>query len=154
MIYVLGAEAKYQIILKTFFSLISPLFEKKCDKSKFSWLALSFKCFLIKIQPNMSEQKRNNKKSMICFMPKPSPKNFLNTSLWSPSNPDVNSLDYAIWGIFENKTNATSNPNIGSLKTAIEEEWNKMPEEFILKTCKLFWRHVDTMIEKNGGHME
>ena len=40
--------------------------------------------------------------------------------------PDLKPLDYAIWGVLENKTNATSNSNIGSLKTAIEEEWNKM----------------------------
>ena len=42
----------------------------------------------------------------------------------------------------------------GSLKTAIEEEWNKMSEEFILKACKSFQWHVDTRIEKNGGHIE
>ena len=48
-------------------------------------------------------------------------------------NPDHKPLDYAIWGVLENKTNATSHPNIGSLKIAIEEECNKMSEEFILK---------------------
>ena len=51
-------------------------------------------------------------------------------------------------GILENKTNTTSHPNIGSLKTAIEKEWNKMSEEFILKACKLFQKHIDTIIEK------
>ena len=30
---------------------------------------------------------------------------------------------------------ATSHPNIGSLKIAIEEERNKMPEEFIFMAC-------------------
>ena len=35
-------------------------------------------------------------------------------------------------------SNATSHPNIGSLKTAFEEEGNKMSEEFILKAGKLF----------------
>ena len=30
------------------------------DKSKFSWLALLFKHFFIKIQPNMSEQETTN----------------------------------------------------------------------------------------------
>ena len=70
------------------------------------------------------------------------------------SNPDLNSLDYAVWGILKNKTNATSHVNIGSLKTAIEEEWNKMPEEFILKAYKSFRRRVDIIIEKNVGHIE
>ena len=36
--------------------------------------------------------------------------------------PDFNTLDYALLGVLENKTNVTSYPNIGSLKTAIREE--------------------------------
>ena len=67
---------------------------------------------------------------------------------------DLYPLDYAIWGILENKKNATSHPNIGSLETTIEEKCNKISEEFILKACKLFQRHVDTIIEKNGGYIE
>ena len=51
---------------------------------------------------------------------------------------DFNPLDYAIWSLLENKINPTSHPSIGSLKTAIEEEWNKMSEKFILKACKSF----------------
>ena len=59
-------------------------------------------------------------------------------------------LDYAIWSILENKTNATSHPNIGSLKT-IEEEWNKKCLE------KLFWKHANRFEDiknfKNGEHI-
>ena len=33
---------------------------------------------------------------------------------------------YALWGDLENKTNATSYPNIGSLKIVIQKEWNTM----------------------------
>ena len=62
-------------------------------------------------------------------------------------------LDYAIWGVLENKTNVSSHPNIGWLMTAIEEEWNRMSEEFILKACKSFRRRVDAIIEKNGDHI-
>ena len=53
-------------------------------------------------------------------------------------NPDHNPLDYAIWSVLENKTNATLYPNIGLFKIAMEEEWNKMSEEFVLKACKSF----------------
>ena len=63
-------------------------------------------------------------------------------------SPSLNPLDYAICGVLENKTNATSNPNIDSLKTVIEEEWNKISEEFILEACESFQRFVDTIIEK------
>ena len=68
----------------------------------------------------------------------------------------LTSFDFAKWGDLENKTNATSHSNTGSLKTAIEEEWNKMSEEFILKACKSFRRRVDTIIKKkkNDGYIE
>ena len=68
-------------------------------------------------------------------------------------SPNLSFLDYIIWDILENKTNAMSHSDIGLLTTAIEKEWNKMPEEFILKACILFPRHVDT-IKKNGGYIE
>ena len=57
--------------------------------------------------------------------------------LWPSSSPDFKSFDYTICSILEN-TNANSHLNIGSIKTAVEEEWNKMSEEFILKSCKSF----------------
>ena len=70
------------------------------------------------------------------------------------SSPDLNALDWAIWGILENKTNATSFLNISSVNTVIEETWHKMSEEVILNTCKSFRRRVDTIIEKNCGNIE
>ena len=72
----------------------------------------------------------------------------MRTAIKQDLRPDFNPFDYAIWDILANKRNATSDPNISSLKTAIEEEWNKMSEEFILKVCKLFQRHVDKIIKK------
>ena len=45
--------------------------------------------------------------------------------------PDLNPLGYATSGVFE-----SFYPNIGSLKTAIEDELYKMSKESILNTCK------------------
>ena len=72
----------------------------------------------------------------------------IGASLWPPSSSDHSPLDYVMRGILENKANETSHPNIGLLKIAIVEEWNKICKEFNLKEYKLFQRHVDTMIEK------
>ena len=92
---------------------------------------------------------------MICLTLKPSQKNFRNNRSFFqlPSSLHLNPFDYAIWSILENKTNATSHPKIGLLKFPIEDEWNKMSEESILKASKLFQRCVDTIIEKNGDHI-
>ena len=58
------------------------------------------------------------------------------TAIKQDLSPDLKPFDYTIWGVLENKTYATSHPNIGSLKTAIGKEWNKTPEE-------LFWSHAN-----------
>ena len=70
------------------------------------------------------------------------------TAIEQDLSPDFNPLDYVVKGVLENKINATSLPNIGLLKTPIEEEWNKMSEKIILKACKSFRRCVDRIIEK------
>ena len=72
----------------------------------------------------------------------------MRTAIKQDLSSDLNPFDCAIWGVLENKTNAISHSNIGLLKTAIEEEWNKISEGFLLKACKLFQRRVDTIIEK------
>ena len=46
----------------------------------------------------------------------------IGVSLWPPSSPEHNTLDYAMWGVLENKTNTTSHPNIVLLEPVIEAE--------------------------------
>ena len=60
------------------------------------------------------------------------------TAITQDLNPDLNTIDFAIWDVLENKTNATSLLDIGLLKTAIKEEWNKMSDDFFLKAGKSF----------------
>ena len=78
-------------------------------------------------------KKRNDKEFMICLTPKPCPHQkkkveIIGVSLWAPSSPDLNPLNYAIWSVLESKTNATSHSNICLLKKFIAGECQKMSE--------------------------
>ena len=85
------------------------------------------KHFFIKIQTNISVQEKKWQRIYDMFNTETKPKKLPEiVSLWPPSSPDCNPFDYAILGVLENKTNGTSHPNIGLIKTAIEKEWNKM----------------------------
>ena len=58
----------------------------------------------------------------------------IGVNLWSPSSPDLKPTLIMLYRWrFRKQNKSTSHPNIESLKTAIEEEWYKMSEEFILK---------------------
>ena len=65
-------------------------------------------------------------------------KKTVRTAMKEDLSPQLNPLENTTWGVLENKTNATSHPNIDSLMNAIEDEWNKMSEEFIFKAHKSF----------------
>ena len=67
---------------------------------------------------------------------------------WSLFMASIQPFNYVTCIFLENKKNATSHPNIGSVMTSIKEERNKMSKEFILKTCNSFRRLVNTMNEK------
>ena len=58
------------------------------------------------------------------------------TAIKQESSTNLNLLDFAIWGVLENKTNASSHLNIGSLKIAIEEDKIKYQKS-------IFWRQAN-----------
>ena len=75
-------------------------------------------------------------------------------SMWPPSSPDLNPLDFGIWGNVERKACSTPHPNVESLKAAVEKEWADMDEDFIKKTCQAFRPRIEAMIKAEGGHFE
>jgi hypothetical protein len=79
---------------------------------------------------------------------------FWPADFWPSSSPDLNPLDYAVWGVLEQATNKTSHPNINTLKAAIKEEWVKMSKDFLVKSCAAFRGRVEAVIENNGSHIE
>ena len=103
--------------------------QKKWKEGFFTALATA-----IKKEPIISIRKYANKLKVL--------EKTVRTAINQDLSPDLKSLDYATWGFLENKTNATFHRNIGSLKTAIGEEWNKTSEEFILKAWKSFRRRM------------
>lgn len=79
---------------------------------------------------------------------------FWPANFWPSSSPDLNPLDYAIWGTLEHSTNSTSHPSVAHLKEALVLEWDNMSEAFILDSCNAFRRRVQAVIDKKGGHIE
>jgi len=57
---------------------------------------------------------------------------FIEPQMWPPNSPDLNPVDYAVWGtlrqqVYHNRKFTT----VDQLKQVIVEEWNKLPQSFI-----------------------
>lgn len=79
---------------------------------------------------------------------------FWSKELWPPSSPDLNPLDYAIWGHLESKINRTSHSSVKALKSVISREWKKISPSYISNVCKSFRSRLTKVIEKEGDIFE
>ena len=79
---------------------------------------------------------------------------FWEKTLWPPSSPDLNPLDYSVWSVVENKACKTSHANVDHLKLSIIKVWKAMTKAYLMKTCSQFRTRLEKVIAQNGGLFE
>jgi hypothetical protein len=57
---------------------------------------------------------------------------------WPPSSPDLNPLDYFVWGYLESHTNRRAHTNKASLIISIKENFAFMDKACVAKACVAF----------------
>ena len=80
--------------------------------------------------------------------------NFISKEECPPSSPDLNPLDFGIWGYLESKVSATHHKSLEALKTKLRKEWLKMPQDVIRDSCRSFSRRLQLVIDSNEKHIE
>jgi hypothetical protein len=80
--------------------------------------------------------------------------NFIEPDLWPPNSPDLNPVDYAIWGALEERVYIHKPRNIEELRQAIIEEWGKLSQRIIIRSIDQWRIRLIKVVELNGGHIE
>jgi inhibitor of nuclear factor kappa-B kinase subunit alpha len=80
--------------------------------------------------------------------------NFWPKDFWPPSSPDLNPLDYSIWGVVEAKACRTSHASVAALKCSISKVWKAMTRDYLIKTCRAFRTRLETVVERDGDLFE
>ena len=75
---------------------------------------------------------------------------------WPPNSPDLNTLDYHVWGtMLEQYKVFTPKPtNKAELKTVLEAIWEDLPQEAIDLAVLAFRKRLQACIREDGGHFE
>uniref|UniRef100_A0A914CUL4 Transposase n=1 Tax=Acrobeloides nanus TaxID=290746 RepID=A0A914CUL4_9BILA len=71
-----------------------------------------------------------------------------------PYSPDLNPLDYAIWGYLEAKACEKPHKSINSLKKAIKKAWDEMFDEMVARVVKSWPGRLQACIDAEGGYIE
>ena len=73
----------------------------------------------------------------------------------APNSPDLNPVDYAIWGALQQKVYLRRKfTTMDQLKQAIVEEWQKLSQRFINRSIDQWRRRLEKIVENRGGHIE
>lgn len=75
-------------------------------------------------------------------------------NMWPPSSPDVNPLDYYVWGVVERESNRKPHNTIASLQEAIVAAMANIPKSQLIGACQRFRRRLEDIIDKDGGFIE
>ncbi|CAS00634.1 Protein CBG27172 [Caenorhabditis briggsae] len=54
--------------------------------------------------------------------------------MWPASSPDLNPLDFSVWGYLEEKVMARPHPNVDSLKAALLKAWDDLDDDYLRRT--------------------
>ena len=77
-----------------------------------------------------------------------------NNGEWPPNSPDLNVMDYSIWGILEAEACSKPHQSIDALKKSLVKAWNKIPQEVIDRAVDDFPKRLQKCIDAGGGHFE
>ena len=73
---------------------------------------------------------------------------------WPPCSPDLNPMDYAVWGQLGRLVYKVKIRDLEHLADRIGEAWAELQQDFIDKTINSFIKRVKACIDANGGHFE
>lgn len=79
---------------------------------------------------------------------------FMEPEIWPPNSPDLNPVDYCVWGMLEAMVYKTKIRNRDHLKEVLLDCWNRLPQESIDKGIDQFRLRLRKVIEVEGKHIE
>ena len=79
---------------------------------------------------------------------------FIPTDLCQPNSPDLNPVDYKIWGVVQERVYQSRMHSIDKLKQRLLHVWHGM-DQVIIDSAVDEWRlHLRACVRAKGGHYE
>jgi hypothetical protein len=79
---------------------------------------------------------------------------FIEPNLWPPNSPDLNPVDYAVWGALQQRVYKHKIRDLLHLKEVIRLEWNRLSMRFVTRSIDQWRSRLQSILQENGGHIE
>jgi len=80
---------------------------------------------------------------------------FIEPDMWPPNSPDLNPVDYAVWGALQQRVyHGRKFKTVEELKQTIVTEWKNLSQRFIDSCINEWRRRLECVVKNGGGHIE
>jgi len=79
---------------------------------------------------------------------------FISPLLWPPNSPDLNPVDYEVWGVLQQHVYHSRIRDVDHLKQRIIEEWRCFDQNIIDRAVRQCGVFDYARVRANGGHFE
>lgn len=79
---------------------------------------------------------------------------FISPQQWPPNSPDLNPVDYEIWGVLQQRVYRGQIRDVEHLKQRLIEEWRHFDQKIIDRAVYQWRSRLSKCVHENGGHFE
>lgn len=79
---------------------------------------------------------------------------FIEPENWPPNSPDLNPVDYSVWGMLQQLVYRQRIRDIEHLKEVLTACWDEISQDTINRAIGQFRKRLSLVIAANGGHIE
>lgn len=79
---------------------------------------------------------------------------FMTKDMWPANSPDLNPLDFSVWGFMEKQLRSRKVQNLDNLRKEIIKIWNDLDINYLRRTIDSVKKRFEACIEADGGHFE
>lgn len=79
---------------------------------------------------------------------------FIAPTLWPANSPDLNPVDYKIWGVLQERLYRTPITDVAHLRKRLMEEWSRFDQRIIDGAVNQWRKRLTACVLAHGGHFE
>ncbi|EFO94085.1 hypothetical protein CRE_26771 [Caenorhabditis remanei] len=79
---------------------------------------------------------------------------FISASEWPASSPDLNPLDYSVWGYLTQIVSTKNYANLNALKAALLKAWDDLDVNYLRAVVDDYPKRLRAVIQEKGGRIE
>jgi hypothetical protein len=91
--------------------------------------------------------------STLCFLEQENVQ-FIEPTMWPPNSPDLNPVDYSVWGALQERVYKHQIRDLAHLREIIALEWANLSMRFITKCIDEWRKRLLCVLQQHGGHIE